>query len=64
MSMCGMVAERLSTHANRWEMLPYPSSPGSPLSRCLLAHSCSSLSIGWSTLFMTKVAKVDESGQP
>ena len=45
-------------------MLPYPSSPGSPLSRCLLAHSCSSLSIGWSTLFMTKAAKVDESGQP
>ena len=64
MSMCGMVAERSSTHANRWEMPPYPSSPGSPLSRRLLARSCSSLSIGWSTLFMTKAAKVEESGQP
>lgn len=64
MSGRGIIADRSSTHANKCEMLPYPSSPGSPARSLLCARVLSFASNGCKTLFITREANVEERGQP
>ena len=55
-----------STNPRRWEMLPKPSSPGSPEASRAAAHSHRnrSESIGSRSCATTKEAKRGESGHP